>query len=1208
MKISYRCLLALLIITIAACLGGADTELFAKDGHPLGLNENQSYGILGDSYVTPHVKWARPFAGGKIKALVMAPEWSQRETVELAQRLSLDYTPWMTSAFSRVAVPGEWYWMPTPAALIDKLLSDYLADDYEVIVIGKLEWSALPARQRFQLLKKVSEGTGLVYIEPPVSNKELDLVFKYKPAVEGTAYITEGIPFSFLPQLKGIPTEKIARAGIFGKGRVVVLDYGQKLPQELRPDGQFRTASAYPALTPQWDLSDSKSGYTAPDDCPEIELVPYEYYQALVARAVIWASGKPVETRLGDISVPSVVNYPPSSAKVNIKAVSAPVGALVKASVRSRSEYERVYRLPSQPADGRELVLPDMPAGDYILDVWLTDAAGKIFDWRSKGFIVKSDIDISCITLSGRNYDPGSRVSGEIRLSRALRAGEFLATELWDNYDRLIARESIQANGDTASFSFLIDQPLTIMHRIVAKVSGSGSDAAVGRLSFPVRAGLRRDDFKEVSWCSGENQFLTHLMLNKLGRDDQADAVYIPWRGVTAARNIAAANLEAVPYTARFGVWGSKEISAGKYGYGCMSNPVTLAQIDEWGRVQSDIYGPYGPLAWSHGDETNYSTHPDTCWSDTCLADFRGYLKAVYPDITALNGEWKTNYHSWEDVVPLTYADAVKTGNYAPWIEHRLAAQRVFARFYKRTTQALSVNDPGARAGFDGPLGFAMPNSGVNWWLLKDYVDIMHSYMGNSEEMEIVRSFADSRHLTGLWYGTYGLTWQLGPNTVAYHHFFPWYTLFHGMNSTWFYTMGAPGIYTGYAPDLTNMPFMQASRDSLASIKAGKGRLLLASELQDDRIAMHYSDGSRIADSIFYGLAKVSEAGVSLGERPIGNAWKESLADFNKALEHSGLQYRYLAYEEVEKDALIKRGYKVFIMPHSHMVSQAEAEAIRRFVKGGGLLIADILPGALNEHGTKQQASMLADLFPSQEAGRVNRVGKGKTVILGEKLSGYGYASFTNMAGWKKLEKRHMILAELLESEAGIRPQVGVDHKGEGEMPPVEVFRFCSAGDKAEYVGLLRDYFMYDEKSYPAAVRFPRKSHLYDMTAGKYLGLTDSISIDLSYKACLFALLPYRVASLSVSTDNSVEAGGSSVLSIRVNPDGRREAELHMLRVEIVSPSGERLSWYTGNIPAERGSANYTVKWALNEKPGKYTVKVRDVASGVVSEKIILLR
>ena len=49
------------------------------------------YGIT-DNVPTPHIPWSKPYAKGDTKALIIAPAFTQRETVELAQRMSLDYT------------------------------------------------------------------------------------------------------------------------------------------------------------------------------------------------------------------------------------------------------------------------------------------------------------------------------------------------------------------------------------------------------------------------------------------------------------------------------------------------------------------------------------------------------------------------------------------------------------------------------------------------------------------------------------------------------------------------------------------------------------------------------------------------------------------------------------------------------------------------------------------------------------------------------------------------------------------------------------------------------------------------------------------------------------------------------------------------------------------------------------------------------------
>ena len=1183
------------ILGLCALLAGW-TPALADDGHPLGLNKNHPYGIINNAYETPHVKWAVPYAGGAIDALVLAPQWSQRETVELAQRLSLNYTAWMSETFTQMTTPAAsdpaFAFFQPPPAVVYRQLRECVGEDYDVIIVGKLNWTMMPGEQRLALLEKVSGGTGLVYVNPPSGNKELHIVFGGRQVPEGREFISAAVPIAELPGFTDKPADRLIKTSMFDKGRVVVLDYGEEIPA--------KNTRGWPCLTRQWDTSDTKTGYVSPDQVPEIALVPYEYYQALVARAVIWASKRTPETRIGEIQLGEKITWPASADEAKVALNGDPSGKSYRAAVRSRRDYAHVYILPS-PRAGKEttLSLPNLPAGAYFLDVWLMTADGKqVVDWSSRAFSVVADVSIEGMTLDNKSYNPGDPIGGRAKLSRALADDEHLAVELWDNYGRKLQEHKPTLKGTEIEFSCSPIRPLTILHRVRLKVFKQSSDLAWQEVNFPIRARLGWDDFNEVTWCAAENQFITHAMLRKLGEQDQSGAIDVGWRGATHARNVAAANLAAVPYTAGFGHFGNYKdhvvptLSGVRAKGGCMSNPLTLKAVDEWGATQSDIYGPYGPLAWTHGDESFYAGDPDVCWSDTCLKAFREYLREVYSDVSALNRQWNTSYTDWSEVKPITYEQAKKTGHYAPWVEHRLSAGRVFARLYGRTGQALSENDPGARPGFDGPQALPLANGGINWYVLKDHAGILQDYIYNSESMEIFRSFATPKHLSGMWYGTYGLTWQIGPNTVEFHHFFPWYSMFHGLNSTWFWTMGAPGPLSGYAPDLTNLPFFDASRQSLKEIRSGIFKLFGAGRRANDGIAIHYSEVSRIADSLH-------------SDDKRSRAWMESLADVNHAIEDSGLQYEYVSHEGIARDELRKGQFRVLIMPHSRAVSAAEAQAIRQFVQDGGLLIADIMPGVLNGHGAKQQQSLLADLFPKTDPGSVTIVGKGKTVLLGDSLAGYGYASYRNMQGWRTPEDRWQILAKLLEEHAGVMPTVRISHRGDGDMPPTEIVRF-EAGN-AEFVGLLRNYFLYDNTSYPVNVRFAGKSHVYDMRAGKYLGFRDSLTTELSYQAHVYARLPYQVESILLDVPAVMDRKTPSVVKIALKTSSDKPVSGHAFQMQVLSPNGNELPWYTRKIIAAGADAELEIPWALNDAPGRYTVVVRDVASGVTAEKQVSL-
>ena len=230
-------------------------------------------------------------------------------------------------------------------------------------------------------------------------------------------------------------------------------------------------------------------------------------------------------------------------------------------------------------------------------------------------------------------------------------------------------------------------------------------------MQFPVRCRRGWDDFSEVEWGGGgTNSLLCHRSAQKLVHCDEVDAFDIGWCGAATVRNVAVADglCHAVPGALRLFRRGrqphhSPQIR--KSAYGCMSHPPTLKCLQEWGEKQSAIFGPYGPLAWTHGDETFYASDPDVCWCESCLEVFHNYLQSVYPNLAALNAEWKTAFANWKEVKPLTFKEAKEKGVYAPWVEHCLANDRIFAGFYRKSSEALAAHDPGNRAGFDGCCG-----------------------------------------------------------------------------------------------------------------------------------------------------------------------------------------------------------------------------------------------------------------------------------------------------------------------------------------------------------------------------------------------------------------------------------------------------------------------------------------------------------------------
>jgi hypothetical protein len=73
---------------------------------------------------------------------------------------------------------------------------------------------------------------------------------------------------------------------------------------------------------------------------------------------------------------------------------------------------------------------------------------------------------------------------------------------------------------------------------------------------------------------------------------------------------------------------------------------------------------PYRPLYYSLGDETgigDLSAFWDFDFSDFSLAAMREWLKSEYHSLAALNRQWGTAFQGWDEVVPMTTAEAMKS-------------------------------------------------------------------------------------------------------------------------------------------------------------------------------------------------------------------------------------------------------------------------------------------------------------------------------------------------------------------------------------------------------------------------------------------------------------------------------------------------------------------------------------------------------------------
>jgi hypothetical protein len=76
-----------------------------------------------------------------------------------------------------------------------------------------------------------------------------------------------------------------------------------------------------------------------------------------------------------------------------------------------------------------------------------------------------------------------------------------------------------------------------------------------------------------------------------------------------------------------------------------------------------------------------------------------------------------------------------------------------------------------------------------------------------------------------------------------------------------------------------------------------------------------------------------------------------------------GMQFDFVAYEQVEKGALESGAYKALILPLSTALSPKEVAAIRTFAESGGVVVADTAAGVMDDHCAWVESGALNDFF-----------------------------------------------------------------------------------------------------------------------------------------------------------------------------------------------------------------------------------------------------
>ncbi len=629
-----------------------------------------------------------------------------------------------------------------------------------------------------------------------------------------------------------------------------------------------------------------------------------------------------------------------------------------------------------------------------------------------------------------------------------------------------------------------------------------------------------------------------------------------------------------------------------------LSDPIWLSKIHDRLVESARFYSPYRPIFYSLGDESgiaDLAAFWDFDFSDESLKAMRIWLRQRYGSLQAVNTQWATAFTNWDSVIPETTDQAMKRQdeNYSSWSDFKEWMDIAYSRALKMGNDAIHEVDPSAYVGIGGG---QMPG-----WGGYDYSRIVNSLtavepydIGNN--IEIIRSLNPAMPVVTTSFAS-------GPweqNRV-------WYELLHGNRGLIIWddksefidpdgTLGKRGLEVApYYKELTS----------------GIGAQLINSERLSGPIAIHYSQPSMRVEWMLAQRTK----GENWVTRNSSTEYRDSeflrlRESYCKAIEDQGLQYNFVAYGQVEEGELVKRGYKVLILPHSTALSKAEAVAMRDFVGRGGTLIADTMPGVFDEHARRLPASPLADLFDTQKGAPFTSraFGRGRAIYLNAQLLNYHQHRLVNKEG-----PVHQIVGRLLAA-SNVKPEFAVTDSAGKAVVGVETHSFRNGG--LTIVALMSnpqlrvdelgppEFRSNDRFAKPATVKLslPGERFVYDLRTGKQLGKRNEISVTVQpYEPSIFAVSPSAMPELRLSAPDRASRGETLELGIRFASSSL--AASHVLHIEVRNPAGDTVQAYSGNLIAPRGVASKAIPLAINDATGRWQIQAHDLLTG--QKKII---
>lgn len=1140
---------------------------------------------------SPHVAWARPLQGGPIHVLFIAPRRTLRDAAELAQRIDLSYT---TAAVEDLGSPEK---SPAVGQLLD--------EPFDVLVAGNLDLAALPEAIQSKLIELAAQGTGMILAQYQVGGPSPFQDFLTRlGAKEDPGIVTRGVGEWMASSGEGARRNVLVAE--HEKGRVALLEYPGDpayahflVPAPIDPMAAFpaylENAMALAARAVRWaahregTLWISTVADIAPQGPPDEEIPP-GYPREFVQMMRDPSLRQPMRPYRIQLNQPADRDY---SVSVQLRQPDTTVQLAYTCEVPLKKGMD------SYPVD--LLVGP----GEYMADFWITGKTGVV-DWftgtvkvqgwpeltqveYAKDFLFRNDtLDITATVRANLRTEKACTIYARATdpISSASTPGGRLVAE---------AKTRLTKEGGTSALRLGFADLISPMVKIeVFALEGEKPVFSSWELNCASR------DFRYLTVRRATQPSGLHLLVRARHAEEYNERLFLGWMhhlGLNAA--LVPGTESDVFYAASLGVNAIPELyplqTVSPSSEACLLDPGTRAAVrkslgETAARYWAGGSGHY-VLQIASPDIDAYKKSP------VYQEGFTAWLKEHYGHIAALESSWGEACAAWENAVPLSAADAAAAKRYAPCMDFSRYIDETCASFAAFARDSIRAVDTDACIGMReedlaGTVG--APASTVS----ADFVVMDQNSPRLNAMLHAPRSPGQ--------YSTIAFYPGNTEITVDAHRW-PWTALLHQVPGLWCISKAPEDAVGLLAPDGRFTPYMRELIDTMAELNQGIGPLLLAATPGTPGILLINSPASRRLNEVY---------------RYAGEAYDQNLALFARMMDQLHFPHDIL---EAPASAANTQQYRVLILPLACALSDAEVAAIRQFIQRGGTVIADVVPGIFDEHGTPRGMPPLEALFGIRYHGLGNMIhAAGEVTVEDEKYAldavdadGGVEAAEATPAGqageaplW--LTRREKGMAVLLnqriagmESEpalktfflsvlkrAGCEPLPAPTHKGKnGFQGDIFHYRYGAA----ELYALLTHE---DSPGQRLRMPFEKKDRVYDLRRGKKVRKPHSAAYRLAGgDACVFAKLPYEVSGLTVVTPGGVAAGRR--LPVHISIQTRRELPGdHLICLDFMPDKGKPLTHYRQYVHCANGTGETFIPLALNEIPGRYLLRVRDILTG----------